>query len=268
MDRLKDKVAIVTGGSEGIGLAISTMFAAEGARVVIANRNEATSREAVAAIEAQGGTASYVTTDVSNAADVERLVAEVERTHGRLDVLVNNAAVQGKDTREVTDLSEEAWDLMMDVNAKGVFLTTKYAVPLMKSSGGGSIVNISSLGALVKSTQPAYAASKAAVIAFTKGVATHVGEYGIRANVICPATIETPNRSLLAKSSNFKNDIINVTAEEMESGKQEKISHVLPRFGRPDDIAYAAVFLASDESGYINAATFPVDGGTVRTRTD
>ena len=268
MNRLKDKVAIVTGGSEGIGLAISTMFADEGATVVIANRNAESSKQAVESILANGGKASYLTTDVSNSTQVQALVAEVERAHGKLDILVNNAAIQGKDTREITDLSEGSWDLMMDVNAKGVFLTTKYAIPLMKASGGGSIVNISSLGALVKSTQPAYAASKAAVVAFTKGVATHVGEYGIRANVICPATIETPNRSLLAKNSNYKNDIINVTAEEMEEGKQKKISHVLPRFGRPEDVAYAAVFLASDESGYINATTVPVDGGTVRTRTD
>jgi len=268
MNRLKDKVAVVTGGSEGIGLAISTMFAAEGARVVIANRNAETGRAAVEEITAQGGVASFVRTDVSRAEDVQNLITQVEMEHGRLDVLVNNAAVQGRDTREITDLSEDDWDLMMDVNAKGVFLATKYAVPLMRRSGGGSIVNISSLGALVKSTQPAYAASKAAVIAFTKGVATHVAEYGIRANVICPATIETPNRTLIARNSNYKNDVLNVTAEDMEAGRAKKVSHVLPRFGRPEDIAYAAVFLASEESGYINAATFPVDGGTVRTRTD
>lgn len=268
MNRLKNKVALVTGGSEGIGLAISSMFAAEGASVVIANRNENTGRAAVDTITAQGGKASFVATDVSRAEHIQRLIEHVEREHGRLDVMVNNAAVQGRDTREITDLPEDSWDLMMDVNAKGVFLVTKYGLPLMQRSGGGSIVNISSLGALVKSTQPAYAASKAAVIAFTKGVAAQMGEYGIRANVICPATIETPNRTLLAQTSNYKNDVTNITAEDVENGTRRKISHVLPRFGQPEDIAYAAVFLASEESSYINAATFPVDGGTVRTRTD
>lgn len=268
MNRLKDKVALVTGGSEGIGRAISEMFAAEGARVIIANRNEDKGRETVEAIAAKGGVAQFVKTDVSRSQEVEQLVEQIEARFGRLDVLCNNHAVQGKDTREITDLSEEAWDLMMDVNAKGVFLVTKYTLPLMKRSGGGSIVNISSIGALAKSTQPAYAASKAAVVAFTKGVASQMAEYNIRANVICPSTIETPNRTLIAQSSNFKNDFINMTASEAASGKRKALSHVLPKFGRPEDIAFAAVYLASDESGYMTAATLSVDGGTTRTRTD
>jgi NAD(P)-dependent dehydrogenase (short-subunit alcohol dehydrogenase family) len=268
MDRLKDKVAIVTGGSEGIGRAISEMFAAEGAIVVIANRNETKGSATVAAIAAAGGHAEFVRTDVSVPEEVERLMHHVDATYGRLQVLCNNHAVQGKDTREITDLTVEAWDLMMDVNAKGVFLTTKYGVPLMRRSGGGSIVNVASIGALVKSTQPAYAASKGAVVAFTKGVAAQMGEYNIRANVICPSTIETPNRTMIAKNSNFKNDYINTTAAEFSEGKRKALSHVLPIFGEVNDVAYAAVYLASDESGYITGATVPVDGGTLRTRTD
>jgi cyclopentanol dehydrogenase len=137
----------------------------------------------------------------------------------------------------------------------------------MIKAGGGSIINVSSIAGLAKGVQPAYAASKGGIIAFTKGVAAQIAEYNIRVNVICPSTIETPGRTASIKKGYYKNDYVDHTAKGKESYK-EIINHVIPRFGTPEDIAYMALFLASGESSYITAAVFPVDGGTVRTRND
>ena len=189
-------------------------------------------------------------------------------TYGKLNVLVNNAAIYGFDTPEITDFPEEDWDRMMSVNLKGVFLCCKYAITAMKQAGGGSIVSISSIAALAKSVQPAYAASKGGVIAFTKGVAAQVAEYNIRANIICPSTIETPGRTASIKPGYYKHDFIAHTADAEKEAARPPLARALPRFGTPEDIAYTALFLASDESSYITAAVFPVDGGTVRTRSD
>lgn len=268
MDRLTGKTSIVTGAGEGIGRAIARMFAREGAQVVVANRNEAKGKETVDLIKDEGGQATFIRTDVTDVEDVKRLVEQTVATYGKLDVLCNNHGVYGLDTREITDLPEEDWDLMMDTNAKGVFLTTKYAIPAMRAAGGGSIVNISSIAALAKSAQPAYAASKGAVNAFTKGVATQVAEFNIRANVISPSSIETDRRTEVANSAEYKNDFQAHTSQEEAAGRVEIINRVLPGFGEPDDIAYAAVYLASDESAYVTATVLPVDGGTTRTRTD
>lgn len=267
MKRLQDKVAIVTGGSEGIGLAISCRFAREGAQVIIANRNAANGLHAAqTASEGADHPARFIATDMADPHSIAALVAEVDKAFGRLDVMCINHAVQGVDTREIMDLSVEAWDLAMDVNARGVFLMIKHGAPLLIRSGGGSIVTIASVGALSRSSQPAYAASKAAALAVTKSAANHLAEYGIRANVICPSTIETAARSKIATKGGFKNDVLNITAADMAGPR--KLTHVLPRFGKPEDIANAALFLASDESSYMTASNLPVDGGTLRHRMD
>jgi len=268
MERLKDKVSIVTGGGTGIGRAIALIFAREGCKVVVANRNDQSGNETVQMIKIQGGEAAYIQTNVSKASDVERMVQFAVDIYGKLTVLCNNAAIYGFDTSEIIDFPEEDWDRMMNVNLKGVFLCCKYAIPAMKQAGGGAIVNISSIAGLAKSVQPAYAASKGGVISFTKAIAAQVADYNIRANVICPSTIETPGRTASIKPGYYKHDFIDHTADAEKGSELKVINHVIPRFGTPEDIAYAALYLASEESSYVTAAVFPVDGGTVRTRGD
>lgn len=256
----------MTGAGSGIGRAIAQMFAREGARVVVANRTADTGERTVELIRADGGEAIFVRTDVSVEAEAEALVERAVAEFGRVDVLCNNHAVYGIEPPEITDLTEGVWDTTMDVNAKGVFFTMKYALRAMRTTGGGSIVNISSIAALAKSALPAYAASKAAVNALTKAVAAQAADYGVRANVISPSTIETARRSELARTSQYKNDFIAHTAAEQDA--VPILSKVLPGFGEPDDIAYAATFLASDEASYVTGVVMPVDGGTTRTRND
>lgn len=268
MGRLADKIAVVTGGAEGIGLAIVERFAQEGATVVIANRNAEKGAAAVAEMQAKGLNAvRFVQTDVTRLADLQALAADITATHGRLDVLCLNHAAQGLDTTEILDLTEEAWDTLFDTNAKGIFFAAKALLPVMILSGGGSVVTVSSIGALARSPQPAYAASKAAALVLTKGIATQMAEHGIRANIITPSTIDTPNRSKVAAKGGFKYDTLAVTADQVAAGEAQTLGHVLPRFGQPMDVANVALFLASDESSYMTATTFPVDGGSTRVRT-
>lgn len=268
MDRLNDKVSIITGGGKGIGRAISIAFAKEGSKVVIAARDEKDGEETVQMIKNQGGDATFIKTDVTVAADVEKMVQFAIDTYGKLSVLVNNAGVFNLETPELCDLSEEIWDQLIDVNLKGTFLSCKYGLRAMKKAGGGAVINISSIAGLSKSIQPAYAASKGGVIQLTKGIAATMGDYNIRANVICPSTIETTGRTAMIKPGYYKNDVIDHTADEEKRTEHRKVIRVLPRFGVPEDIAHCAVYLASDESKYVTAAVFPVDGGTVRTRID
>ena len=166
MGRLEGKVSIVTGAGTGIGRAIATVFAKEGSKVIVADLDLKGAEETVEGIRKQGGDAAAISTNISRAADVEKMVQFAVETYGKLNVLVNNAAIYGFDTPEITDFPEEDWDRMMNVNLKGVFLCCKYAIPAMRQAGGGSIVSISSIAALVKSVQPAYAASKGGVQAF------------------------------------------------------------------------------------------------------
>jgi NAD(P)-dependent dehydrogenase (short-subunit alcohol dehydrogenase family) len=268
MGRLDGKVSIVTGAGTGIGRAIARIFAGEGSRVVVADLDVRSAERTVEIIKTTGGDAVSISTDISKAFDAERMVQFAVDTYGKLDILVNNAAIYGFDTPEITDFPEEDWDRMMNVNLKGVFLCCKYAIPAMKEAGGGSIVSISSIAALAKSVQPAYAASKGGVTTFTKAVAAQVAEYNIRANIICPSTIETPGRTASIKPGYYKHDFIAHTADAEKEATRPPLARALPRFGTPEDIAYTALFLASDESSYITAAIFPVDGGTVRTRSD
>jgi NAD(P)-dependent dehydrogenase (short-subunit alcohol dehydrogenase family) len=248
--RLAGKAAIVTGGATGIGEATAKLFAREGARVLVADVQDDLGRNVVAAIRDAGGDAQFVRTDVKRDADIRRMVETAEKGFGGLHVLVNNAGVEN-DKPDV-DTSEEEWDHVLDVNLKGVFLCTKHAVPLMKKSGGGSIINISSIFGLVGSPGfGAYHASKGGVRLLTKSTAvTHAAEK-IRCNSIHPGVIDTPMlRRLVDRAEDPK-------AAEAEWLKTEPIG----RFGRPEDIAYGALYLASDDSSFVTGAELVIDGG-------
>lgn len=249
--RLEGKVAIVTGVSSevGIGRAIAGLFAKEGARLALADIDEAGGKQAAESIRQHGGQAVFCRTDISRSDDVERLVKTSTDAFGAVHILVNNAAHM-KDSAAATDLTEEQWDRSINITLKGSFLCAKHAVPEMKRSGGGSIVNISSVGGLVGfGGDAAYCSAKGGIIQLTKSLAIDYGRYNIRVNAICPGPIET-----------------SISPKEGEELYEYQIAMtVLGRRGRPLDVAYAALFLASDESAFITGSNLVVDGGwTVR----
>jgi NAD(P)-dependent dehydrogenase (short-subunit alcohol dehydrogenase family) len=247
--RLTGKVALITGAGSGIGREAALLFAAEGAAVVVAEMNEAAGRGVVSEVEGSGGRALFVKADVSKAADAEEMVAAAERTYGKLDVAFNNAGIFPDADGSVVSTDEETWDLVMRVNLKGVFLGCKYEVPALLRAGGGSIVNTASFVALVGAATPqiAYTASKGGVLAMTREIAVEFARKGIRANALCPGPVDTP---LLA-------ELMSDPAR-----KARRMVHIPPgRLAKAREIAQAALFLASDDSSYVNGATFTVDGG-------
>jgi NAD(P)-dependent dehydrogenase (short-subunit alcohol dehydrogenase family) len=243
--RLKDKVALITGAGSGIGQQTALLFAREGAHVVIVDVNEKAARDVSASIK----NSIAVRADVSKAADCERMVAEAEKQFGKLDVMFNNAGIMhGKDDDAVST-SEEVWDLTLDINAKGVFLGCKYGIPALKRAGGGSIINTASFVARMGAATPqvAYTASKGAVLAMTRELAIIHARQKIRVNALCPGPLKT--ELLMA----FLNT---------EAKKQRRLVHIpMGRFGEAEEIAKAALFLASDDSSYITGTDFLVDGG-------
>jgi NAD(P)-dependent dehydrogenase (short-subunit alcohol dehydrogenase family) len=247
--RLDGKVALITGAASGMGRVAAKMFAAEGAKVTAMDVSEAALKETVAEVEKAGGSIIAVHGDVSVAADVRRAVEESVSAFGRLNVLYNNAGIFPDDDESVVDMNEATFQKVMDVNVKGTFLCCQYGVPELIKAGGGSIVNVASFVALVGCTVPqdAYTASKGAVLSLTRSLAVQYGPKGIRANAICPGPIETPLlRELLSKP-------------EARNLRLNRIP--LGRFGQAEDIVYAALFLASDESSWMTGSTFVVDGG-------
>ncbi|MCA1727565.1 MAG: glucose 1-dehydrogenase [Actinobacteria bacterium] len=249
MPRLEGKVALITGGASGMGRVAAGLFAGEGARVLIADVVDEAGLETVAEAAELGGEADYVHADVSIASDVEAMVAFALERFGSLDVLYNNAGILPGDDGSVTETAEEVWDRVIDINLKGVFLGCKFGIPAMLHSGGGSIVNVASFVALMGAATPqiAYTASKGGVLALTREVAVEFARKGIRANALCPGPIETP---LLAE----------LMADPAR--RQRRLVHIpVGRLGRAEEIASAALFLASDESSFITGATFVVDGG-------
>ena len=247
--RLKGKVALITGAGSGIGRESALLFAREGASVVVADVVAEAGRETVSAIGASGGRAVFVRSDVSRAADVRAMVEAAEKSYGRLDVLFNNAGIFPAADGSVLETDEATWDLVMSVNLKGVFLGCKYGIPALLRSGGGSIVNTASFVALMGAATPqiAYTASKGGVLSMTREIAVEFARRGIRANAICPGPVETP---LLA-------ELFSDPAR-----RARRMVHIPPgRLARPEEIARAALFLASDESSYINGTAFTVDGG-------
>ena len=250
--RLKDKVAIVTGGASGIGEATCKLFAREGAKVIVADIQAEKGKAVAAQITKDGGTAEFVRCDMGVLTDIKAMIDHAATRYGRLDALVNNAAVESP-LPEV-DTSEEVYDRIMNINVKGVFFATKHAVPLMKKNGGGSIINISSAYGIKGSPGfAAYHASKGAVRTLTKSTAIAHARDGIRANSIHPGGIDTP---LLREAINTNPDPV---AFETAVASATPIG----RLGQPIEIAYGCLFLASDESKFCIGAEFCIDGGMV-----
>ena len=243
--RLKDKVALITGAGSGIGLQTVLLFAKEGASIVAVDVNEQAAQDAARKVK----NAIAVKADVSKAADCERMVAEAEKKFGKLNVMFNNAGIMhGKDD-DAMSTPEEIWDLTLDINAKGVFLGCKFGIPALKRAGGGSIINTASFVARMGAATPqvAYTASKGAVLAMTRELAVIHARQNIRVNALCPGPLKT--ELLMA----FLNT---------EAKKQRRLVHIpMGRFGEAEEIAKAALFLASDDSSYVTGTDFLVDGG-------
>lgn len=247
--RLQNKVALVTGAASGIGRATCDLFAQEGARVVLVDINDAGGQETLAAIKKAGGDAIYIHADQSQAAECEAMIKKAEETYGRLDVLFNNAGISHAADDDAVNTSEEVWDFTFDVNVKGVFLCCKYGIPALKRAGGGSIINTASFVALVGAATPqlAYTASKGAVLSMTRELATIHARENIRVNALCPGPLRT---ELLMKYLD--------TPEK----KNRRLVHIpMGRFGEAEEIAKAALYLASDESSFVTGTSFMVDGG-------
>ena len=245
--RLENKVALISGGARGMGVAEARMFAREGAKVVIGDVLEAEGRQVEAQINEAGGECVFVLLDVTQESQWQHAVETAVARFGRLDVLVNNAGIVLRGILE--DTSAEDWDKVMDVNAKGVFLGTRAAISEMKKSGGGSIVNISSISGIVGQSdiQPVYNASKGAVRIFTKSAAIQYAKEGIRINSVHPGSIDTP----------MGGDRLN----DPELQRQANERTPLGRTAHPDEVAYGVLFLASDESSFMTGSELVIDGG-------
>lgn len=244
--RLNGKVALITGGGSGIGKASCLLFAREGAKVVVVDLKKETAEATAKDI---GSSARAYAADVSKAKDAEGMVKFAEEQFGRLDIVFNNAGVFHPDDDSVTNTSEEIWDMVININLKGVFLGCKYAVPALLRAGGGSIINTASFVAVMGAATPqiAYTASKGGVLAMTREIAVEFARKNIRANALCPGPVETP----------LLQELLSDPAR-----RQRRLVHIPPgRFGKAEEMANAALFLASDESSFVNGSTFLVDGG-------
>jgi NAD(P)-dependent dehydrogenase (short-subunit alcohol dehydrogenase family) len=245
---LENKVAIVTGGCSGIGSSIAELFAREGAQVMIGDIRE--DKRTLARINANGGTVSFIQTDVRKNLDVQTLVDKAIANYGTIDIVCNDAGIEL--IRPLIQTTEEEWNNVLDTNLKGMFLVSKFALPHLIKKKKGSIINIASqLGLVGLERWAAYCASKGGVIMLTKAMAVEYGTYGIRVNCICPGAIETP---MMERELGLE--------KNPEEAKKHFISlHPIGRLGKPEEIAEAALFLASERSSFITGSALVVDGG-------
>jgi len=248
--RLNDRAAIITGGAAGIGQATAELFAEEGASVAIFDIDQAAGRQTADRITEKGGRAIFIRTDVSDEASISKGVDETTRRFGRLDILVNNAAAFVLKGLEATTGD---WRKVLDVNVVGTALCSRYAAREMKKAGKGSIVNLGSISSFI--AQPefvTYSSTKAAILQMTRNMALDLGPHGIRVNCVCPGTI-------LTRASRDHMEQAGLTLEEFVA--EEGPKHILGRIGQPREVAYAILFLASDEASFITGAHLMVDGG-------
>lgn len=244
--RLKNKVAILTGAASGIGKATAKLFAEHGAKVVVADIDEDGGNQTVTDIQGAGNEAIFVKTDVTIQADTEQMVTRTVENYGKVDILFNNAGIAMR--LPVAELLEEDWHRCLDVNLTGVFLCAKAAIPAMQKNGGGSIINMSSIYGIVGGdVRAAYVASKGAVTNLTRGMALDYAQDNIRVNCICPGFVETPLVAGVVKNPEEYQKLAN--------------KHPMRRLGQPEEIAYGALYLASDESAFVTGIALPIDGG-------
>jgi NAD(P)-dependent dehydrogenase (short-subunit alcohol dehydrogenase family) len=242
--RLKGKVAFITGFGSGLGQAMAIMFAREGAAVAGTSVTESKGRETVAAIESAGGRAFFRAGDVANSEQMKLFIDETVKLYGGLDIAVNSAGVRTNGS--ITDITEEAWDRTLDANLKGAFVVSRLAIPEMKKRGAGVILNIAARsGMLGQAGRAAYCASKGGLVRLTEAMAMDHARDNIRVNCICPGPVRTP--------------MVDTSTPEKLARYKTRVP--LGRIGEPDDVAYAAVYLASDEASYVTAAILPVDAG-------
>ncbi len=247
--RLQNKVALITGGSSGIGRETALLFAQEGAKVVVTDINDTEGEATVKMIKEAGNDAAYFHADVAKATDCEAMVAFAEKTYGALHILFNNAGIMHNDDGDSVSTEESVFDLTMNINVKGVFFGCKYGIPALRRAGGGSIINTASFVAHLGAATPqlAYTASKGAVLSMTRELAVIHARENIRVNALCPGPLRT---ELLMKFLNT------------EEKKQRRLVHIpMGRFGEAKEMAKATLFLASDESSYTTGTEFLVDGG-------
>jgi len=249
-ERLKGKVALITGAGSGIGKASALRFAAEGARVVVADVDEKAVTATAEEIRKRGGTAACTRADVSKGGDARAMIAFAESEFGALHVLFNNAGIMPDADGSILDTDEAVFDRVLAVNLKGVFFGCKYGIPALLRAGGGSVVNMASLVAVMGSavSQISYTAAKGGVLALTREIAVEFARRNIRVNALCPGPVNTPLMQSLLADPAFR---------------ARRFVHLpMGRLAEADEVAAAAVFLASDDAAYINAATLMVDGGT------
>jgi NAD(P)-dependent dehydrogenase (short-subunit alcohol dehydrogenase family) len=248
--RLANKVAIITGGTSGIGRATALLFAREGAKVVITGRNEERGRQAIEQINHSGGEAIFIQADIRFANECRRTAEETLKIFGKIDILFNNAGIFFPNS--IIDCTEEEWNLTLDINLKGAYLMSKYVIPSMIAQGSGAIINNSSGWGLVGGNEgAAYCAAKGGLVLLTKAMAVDHSRQGIRVNCICPGDVDTPMLKDDAQKRGMPWNEYLASASNRPMG----------RIGTPEEIAKAALFLASDDSSFITGAILAVDGG-------